>query len=83
MAQFTVLGYALQISTNPPAEVPGTPPPEFIPRVTIVIQTPEGHRSIPLPIKGAAEFMALCAMMQVPGRLLFEDVQGTLDKISP
>jgi hypothetical protein len=83
MAQFAVLGYALQISTNPPPEVPGVSPPAFVPRVTIVIQTLEGPRNVPLPIKSAAEFMAFCAMMQVPGRLLFEDVQGTLDKISP
>ena len=83
MAQFPVLGYQLLVSTAPPQVQAAVPPPEFVPRITITIQTAQGPRNIPLPISSAAEFSAICALMQVQGRLVFEDVQETLEKIMP
>jgi hypothetical protein len=37
----------------------------------------------PLPIKGADEFMAVVALIQTPGRLVFDPVATTLEKIEP
>jgi hypothetical protein len=83
MAQFPVLAYQLQVSTAPPQQQQGVPPPEFIPRVTITVQTGQGPRNVPLPIQSASEFMAICALMQVQGRLVFDDIQETLEKMMP
>jgi hypothetical protein len=83
MAQFAVVGYQVMVSTNPPA-VPGAP--AFVPRVTITIQvgpSPQQVQSVPLPMTNEAEFLALCAMMQLPGRLIFDQQQGTLEKVTP
>lgn len=76
MAQFPVLAYKLQVSTAP---VPGVAV-TFTPR--IFIQIPD-RPPFQLPVNSEAEFMAICALLQVPGRLMFEDGQGTLEKIGP
>jgi hypothetical protein len=80
MAQFPVIGYQLQVSTVPPQQ-PGAPPIEFIPRVFIEFQT--GGQALQLPIKSPTEFMAICALIQAPGRLVFDNTQETLEKIMP
>jgi hypothetical protein len=76
MAQFPVLAYKLQVSTAP---LPGAAV-TFTPRV--FIQVPD-RAPFQLPVNSEAEFMAICALLQVPGRLVFEDGQGTLEKIMP
>ena len=82
MPQFPVVGYQLQVSTIPP-QTPGAPPVEFIPRVFITIQGSGGLQNRQLPIRSPTEFMALCALIQTPGRLVFESVEETLEKIMP
>lgn len=77
MPQFPVIGYMLQISTVPPA---GPVVTEFIPRVSVTVQggTPS---TIQLPIKSSAEFTAICALIQTPGRLVYVSEQATLEKV--
>lgn len=81
MPQFPVIGYQLQVSTAPPA-TPGAPV-DFVPRVFITIQASNGSQVRPLQIKDPAEFMALCALIQAPGRLVFDLAQETLEKVMP
>lgn len=81
MAQFAVISYQLQLSTSPLQQ--GVVPVEFVPRAFITIQTAQGNRTIQLPIHNAAEFMAICALIQSPGRLVFDDAQETLEKLQP
>lgn len=80
MAQFPVIGYQLQVSTAPVQQA-GGPTVDMIPRVFIQFQT--GGQLRPLPINGAAEFMAICALIQAPGRLIFDNAQETLEKVMP
>jgi len=80
MPQFPVIGYQLQISTAP-VVTPGTPTVDMIPRVFIQFQT--GGQFRQLPINSAEEFMAICALIQAPGRLIFDNVQETLEKLMP
>jgi hypothetical protein len=54
---------------------------DMIPRVFIQFQT--GGQLPQLPINSAAEFMAICALIQAPGRLIFDNVQETLEKVMP
>jgi hypothetical protein len=82
MAQFPVIGYQLQISTVPPQQQ-GAPPIEFIPRVFITVQSAGGPQSVQLPVNNQAEFLAICALIQTPGRLVFESTQETLEKVMP
>lgn len=78
MPQYPVTGYLLQISTVPPA---GNVEVEFIPRVLITVQG--SQQALQLPIKSPAEFMAVCALIQTPGRLVYVSEQGTLEKVMP
>jgi hypothetical protein len=80
MAQFQVIGYQLQVSTAP-VQQPGAPAAEMIPRVFIQFQP--GGQLRQLPINNATEFMAICALIQAPGRLIFDNVQETLEKVTP
>jgi hypothetical protein len=80
MPQFPVVGYVLQLSTNPPSQ-PGVPPPPFRAGVAIQLQPNGPFQS--LPINGADEFMAITALLQTTGRLLFDPVGMTLEKIEP
>jgi hypothetical protein len=76
--QYPVTGYMLQVSTVPPAGPVAT---DFVPRVVITVQG--GTQPISLPIKNTSEFMAICALLQAPGRLICESEQATLEKIGP
>jgi hypothetical protein len=76
--QYPVTGYVLEVSTVPPAS---PVPTDFIPRVLITVQG--GTQPISLPIKNTSEFMAICALLQTPGRLIYESEQATLEKIGP
>jgi hypothetical protein len=49
--------------------------PAFIPGVFV---TPQGGREFPLPVNSAEEFMAILALLQVPGPLFFD--RGALIK---
>jgi|KBSSwiStaDraftv2_1062776.scaffolds.fasta_scaffold1805615_2 hypothetical protein len=80
MPQFPVVGYALQVSTNP-QQVPGAPAVPFRAAVAIQFQ-PQGPFQ-PLVINGPDEFMAIAALLQTPGRLMFDPVGATLEKIEP
>ena len=82
MPQFPVIGYQLQVSTAPPA-TPNAPPIDFVPRVVITIQAANGQQTRQLQINNPAEFMALCAVIQAPGRLVFDLAQETLEKVMP
>jgi hypothetical protein len=82
MAQFPVIGFQLQVSTAPQQQ-PGMPAVEFVPRVFITAQTAQGPRTLQLPIQSASEFMAICGLLQVQGRLVFDDIQATLEKVMP
>jgi hypothetical protein len=64
-----------------PVQQPGTLGVEMIPRVLIQFQP--GGQFRQLPINSAAEFLAICALIQAPGRLIFENVQETLAKVMP
>jgi hypothetical protein len=57
------------------------PSPEFIPRVLLQFQT--GAQLLTLPINSPTEFMALCALIQAPGRLGYDTEQQTVEKIMP
>ena len=80
MAQFPVVGYAVQLSTNPPQQ-PGAPPVPF--RAGVAIQFQPSGPFQPLPINGPDEFMAIVALIQTPGRLMYDPVGATLEKIEP
>jgi hypothetical protein len=80
MPQLPVIGYALQVQTNPPQQ-PGAPAAPF--RVAVAVQLqPNGPFSF-LPINGPDEFLAVTALLQTPGRLMFDPVGSTLEKIEP
>jgi hypothetical protein len=80
MPQFPVIGYLLQVSTAP-RPLPGGIAPTMTPRVSIQLE-PNGQFR-PLPINDATEFMAICALIQTEGRLVFDAEQETLDKVMP
>jgi hypothetical protein len=80
MPQIPVVGYALQLSTNPPQQV-GAPPLPF--RVGVALQLQPNGPFQALPINGPDEFMAVVALLQTQGRLLFDPVGSTLEKIEP
>jgi len=80
MPQYPVIGYTLLVSTTPPhqSNMPAVP---FRCGVSIQFQ-PNGPFQ-PLPINSPEEFMAVVALVQAPGRLMFEPQGGTLEKIQP
>lgn len=78
MPQIPVVGYALQISTSPP-QLPGAPPAPF--RVGVAVQLQPNGPFQPLPINGPDEFMAVVALIQTEGRLMFDPAGSTLEKI--
>ena len=80
MPQFPVIGYALEVSTAPRAKQPGVPPPEMIPAVFIQVGTGQPIR---LPVESVAEYMAICALIQTAGRLVFDPDQQKLQKVMP
>ena len=80
MPQFPVIGYALQISTDPRTQ-PGAPPMPFQPFVSIQLQP--GGQFTALNVNGPDEFMAIVALIQAPGRLMFETQSATLQKVLP
>jgi hypothetical protein len=65
--QFPVIGYALQIS--------------IVPNVSIQFQP--GGPFTALNVNGPDEFMAIVALIQAPGRLLFDPQAATLQKVMP
>ncbi|HET7535284.1 MAG TPA: hypothetical protein VFJ90_02440 [Candidatus Didemnitutus sp.] len=75
-----VTGYMLQVSMAP-LSLQGTPPPPFVAKV--FVQTAAGGIYWQMPINGPDEFTAVCALLQSPGRLLWENDQLTLQKIMP
>ena len=81
MPQFNVLAYVLEVSTAPRQRQAGVAPPEMVPAVTIQVQGV--NQAIVLPIETTTEFMAICALIQAPGRLVFESDQQRLQKIFP
>jgi len=80
MPQFEVIGYAVQVSTNPQQQ-PGASPIPF--RAGVALQFQPSGPFQPLPINGADEFMAVVALIQTPGRLMYDPVGATLEKIHP
>ena len=80
MPQVQVVGYALQLSTNPPQQ-PGAPPVPF--RVGVAVQLQPNGPFMSLPINGPDEFAAVVSLIQSPGRLMFDPVGSTLEKIQP
>ena len=80
MPQVQVVGYALQISTNPP-QLPGAPPVPF--RVGVALQLQPGGPFMQLPINGPDEFSAVISLIQTPGRLMFDPVGSKLEKVQP
>jgi hypothetical protein len=80
MPQIPVLSYVVQVNTNPP-QVPGAPPTPF--RVGVAVQLQKNGPFQPLPINGPDEFMAVMAVLQVPGQLVFDPVGVTLEKVGP
>ncbi len=80
MPQFPVIGYALQVQSNPPP-MPGTPPLPFRTGVGVQLQ-PNGPYTW-LLVNGPDEFAALVALIQTPGRLLFDPAGMTLEKVEP
>lgn len=71
MPQYPIVGYALQLSTNP-LQQPGAPPVPF--RAAVAIQLQPSGPFQPLPVNGADEFMAIMTLIQTPGRLMFDPV---------
>jgi hypothetical protein len=80
MPQFPVVAYALQVSTNP-IQPPGTPPLPF--RVGVAVQLQPNGAFQPLPINTPDEFAAITALLQTPGKLVFDPVAATLEKLGP
>jgi len=80
MPPIPVAEYAIQISTNPPQQ-PGTPAVPF--KTGILIRLQAGGQFQALPINGPDEFMAIVALIQTPGRLMFDPVGMTLEKVGP
>lgn len=80
MAQFPVVSYWLEMSTAPRQRQAGVPPPEM--RPAVYIQVP-GTQLFALPIESKEEFLAVCALLQTPGRLVFEQDEQKLLKIMP
>jgi len=80
MPLIPVVGYALQVSTNPPQQ-PGAPPIPF--RVGVALQLQPNGPFTSLLINDPDEFRAVVALIQTPGRLLFDPVGSTLEKIEP
>lgn len=80
MPHYPVVGYALQISTNPLAQ-PGVAAPPFRAAVAIQLQPSGPFQS--LPVNGPDEFAAITALLQTTGRLMFDPVGMTLEKVEP
>jgi hypothetical protein len=80
MAQFPVVAYVLQVSTAPRQRQQGVAPPDMIPAVFIQI---EGRQAFPLQVQNSAEYMAICALLQTPGRLVFDPDEQKLQKVMP
>jgi hypothetical protein len=80
MPQFPVLSYALQVITTP-VQQPGASPVPF--RVAVAIQLqPNGPFSF-LPVNAPDEFIAILALLQTPGKLMFDPVGSILEKLGP
>ncbi len=80
MPQFPVVSYALEVSTAPRQRQAGVPPPEMIPAVFVQVQ---GGQPFQLHVESTAEYMAICELIQTPGRLVFDPDQQKLQKIMP
>lgn len=80
MPQLIVTGYALQIGTRP-LQQPGAPATPF--RAGVALQFQSGGPFEALPINGWDEFMAVAALIQTPGRLIYDSQRMTLEKVSP
>lgn len=52
----------------------------MIPSVFIQV---ERRPPFALPVESTAEFMALCALIQTPGRLVFDPDEAKLQKLMP
>ena len=78
MPLLNVTGYALGITTVAQPQPGGSP---FLPRVSIQVQ-PNGPFT-ELRVTNIEEFMAITALMQLPGRLVFDNQSLTLEKIQP
>jgi hypothetical protein len=82
MAQHAVIGYSVTVSTAVAAG-PNAPPIDYVPKLFVTAVTGNGMQQIELPMKSKEEFTAICALIQLPGRLVYEETQGTLEKIWP
>ena len=78
MPLLSVTGYILGITTIAQPQ-PGSAP--FLPRVSIQVQ-PNGPYT-ELRVSNVDEFVAIAALIQAPGRLMFDNQLLTLEKISP
>lgn len=77
MAQLPVLSYQLQV--NP--VTPGRLPSPIVPRLFLEV---EGlPHIVRLPLESHAAFASACALLQSPGRLVFETELRTLEKVFP
>ena len=77
--QFPVVKYHLLVGTAPQ----GAGAAEFLPGVSLDIQTNQGLQQVRLPINSPTEFMAVCALIQAPGTLFFDQQLFTLEKVGP
>lgn len=80
MAQFPVIGYTLEIGTAPRSRKPGVPPPQMVPAVFIQVG---GGQPFQLQVQSPEEFMAICALIQAPGRLVFDPEEQKMQKVMP
>jgi hypothetical protein len=73
MPQIPVFGYAIGVSTNPQVNPPAR----------IGLQFEPGGPLKEIPIANPSEFLALAAVIQAPGRLVFQTETSMLEKIQP
>lgn len=78
MPLLNVTGYILGITTIAQSG-PGSAP--FLPRVAIQVQPNTPYTE--MRISSVEEFVAIAALIQTPGRLLFDTQSLTLEKIQP
>jgi hypothetical protein len=78
MALLNVTGYILGITTIAQPQAGSAP---FLPRVSIQVQ-PNGPYT-ELRISNVEEFVAIAALIQTPGRLIFDSQSLTLEKVQP
>jgi hypothetical protein len=75
-----VVGYELQITLDPP-QSPGAPRVPFV--ATVLVQFEPGGQFTTVNLHSNDEFLAMCAVLAVPGRLLFDRDRQTFQKILP